>query len=89
MVSKIPLADIGSYYLSPLVVDRANTSSTGGVKNRRNASSKREGCQRQALVLNAKREYMTKMVSSTRGGGVKCASSTGGGGFNDKGKGGR
>ncbi len=34
------------------------------------------GCQRQALVFDAKREYMTKMASWTRGGGVKCASLT-------------
>ncbi len=54
----------------PLVVDRANASST------------RWGCQRQSLVLDAKREYMTKMVSSTRG-GDNCASLTGG--VNDKG----
>ncbi len=46
----------------------------------KSAIGKRE-CQKQALVFDAKHEYMTKTVSSTRG-GVKCASSTGG--VNDK-----
>ncbi len=35
------------------------------------------GCQRKALVFDAKHEYMKKTVSSTKGGGVKCVSSTG------------
>ncbi len=53
----MPKASNGKEY-TPLVVDRANTSSTRG------------GCQRQALVFDAKREYTTH-----RQGGAKCAPS--------------
>ena len=78
----------------PLVVDRAKRVIDRGevVKNRRNASSTRGGCQRQALVFDAKREYVTKMVSSTRGGVSSARHRQGGcqrqGGVNDKGGGG-
>jgi hypothetical protein len=41
----------------PLVVERANTSLTGeGCQKCQNASSTRGGCQRQALVFDAKCE---------------------------------
>ncbi len=48
---------------SPLVV-----IDMGGAKNRYMRHRKGEGCQQQALVFDAKREYMTKMETTTKGG---------------------